>query len=427
MNVPKLPRHALARATALLLLLAVSVLAGTVRADTVNSGGAGTTTDTTGTQPAPAPQPAPPPQPEAPLKGSPFDQRGMWIWELPRSNGGNVSSIVARARHYGVRTLYIKSSDGSNAWKQFTAERVAALKARGLRVCAWQYVYGRHPDTEAALGARAKELGAQCLVIDAEGEYEGLYAAAQRYINVLRSRTGASYPVALAGFPYADYHPAYPFSVFLGPGGAQYNLPQMYWKAIGTSVDRVYSHTFRWNRPYARPIAPLGQTYDRVRGRDVNRFRLLGRSYRVKNVSWWDWQEARPIDFHEIARSLKSLRGFKPDVSYATLSRGARGDLVVWAQQHLRTAGQKGPVDGLYGAQTQGAVAAFRAAQGLPAGSTIDTGTWRSLLRYRATVVKWNGSSKPRSATTASASRAAAAPLSAHDRARRDEIPRKRH
>lgn len=422
MNAFKPSRAAATRALALFLLLGVAVLAGTGLASGASSGGAGPTTD-----PATTPVTPPPPPPPAAPAGSPFDSRGMWIWELPSSSGGNISAIISRARHYGVRTLFIKSSDGRNPWKQFTSQRVAALRAAGLKVCAWQYVYGTYPDTEAALGAKAKSLGAQCLVIDAEGEYEGKYTAAQRYISVLRSKTGAAYPVALAGFPYNDYHPAYPYSVFLGPGGAQYNLPQMYWQAIGTSVDRVYSHTYRLNRPYGRAIAPLGMTYDRVRARDIDRFRLLARSYRAKNVSWWDWQEARLSDFHEIARGLRSIRGFKPDKTYATLARGARGDLVVWAQQHLRTAGQNVPVDGVFGPRTEAAVKAFRTSEGLRAGSTIDTATWQSLLRFRAAAVRWSGNSKPRGASASAAGASTPAPLSAHDRPRRNEIPRKRH
>jgi hypothetical protein len=406
---------------ALVVLLAVAVFAGSVPANGADSGGAGPTPDPTT---SPADPPKPPPTSSAP--GSPFDSRGMWIWELPNSSGGSTSAIVAKARHYGIHTLFIKSSDGRNMWKQFTSQRVAALRAAGLKVCAWQYVYGSYPDTEAALGAKAKALGAQCLVIDAEGEYEGKYAAAQRYLSVLRGKTGAAYPVGLAGFPYNDYHPAYPYSVFLGPGGAQYNLPQMYWKAIGTTVDRVYSHTYRQNRAYGRAIAPLGMTYDKVRARDVDRFRLLARGYRAKNVSWWDWQEARLTDFHEIARGLRSLKGFRPDRTYATLASGSRGDLVVWAQQHLRTAGRPVPVDGVFGSRTAAAVKAFRAAQGLRAGSTIDTATWQSLLHYRAAAVRWKGT--PSGARSASASgSSSAAPLSAHDPARRDEIPRKRH
>ncbi|MBV9467470.1 MAG: hypothetical protein JO169_15270, partial [Solirubrobacterales bacterium] len=170
--------------------------------------------------------------------------RGMWIWYISRSAGGTVSSIVTTARRYGVSTVTIKSSDGPTMWSQFNPSLVSTLHADGLRVCAWQYVYGNHPLLEAQAGAQAAHDGADCLVIDAESEYEGKYVAAQSYITQLRKLIGASYPVALAGFPYIDYHPGFPYSVFLGPGGAQYNSPQMYWMDIGTSVNTVYAHTY---------------------------------------------------------------------------------------------------------------------------------------------------------------------------------------
>src|SRR5207244_1650212 len=162
-----------------------------------------------------------------------------------------------------------------NMWSAFNRPYVAALKAQGLRVCGWQYVYGRAPETEAKLGATAVQRGADCLIIDAESEYEGRYAQAARYIRALRARIGSSYPLGVAPFPYVDYHLAFPYSVFLGPNGAQYNLPQMYWKAIGTTVDRALSHTYLWNAAYGRPIFPLGQLYGGVQASDIRRFRQL--------------------------------------------------------------------------------------------------------------------------------------------------------
>ena len=47
------------------------------------------------------------------------------------------------------------------------------------------------------------------------------------YIDKLRGRIGRSFPTALASFPYVDYHPAFPYSVFLGPGGARFNQRAM--------------------------------------------------------------------------------------------------------------------------------------------------------------------------------------------------------
>src|SRR5438552_3823129 len=142
-------------------------------------------------------------------RANPFGGRAMWIWVLSRSSGGNVGSLIARAHRYGISTLMIKSGDGASAWSQFSRQLVSSLHAGGLRVCAWQYVYGVHPVGEARVGAAAVANGADCLLIDAESQYEGKYISAQTYTRMLRQRIGGSFPVALAGFPYVDYHPAF--------------------------------------------------------------------------------------------------------------------------------------------------------------------------------------------------------------------------
>ena len=196
------------------------------------------------------------------ISNTPFDRQGMWIWYVERSKGGSIPAIVAQAKRAGIGTVYVKAGDGSSVWSQFTTGLVQALHRGGLDVCAWQYVYGDNPVAEAHVGAAAVEKGADCLVIDAESEYEGKYAAADRYIRTLRAAIGETFPLSLAGFPYVDYHPAFPYSVFFGPGGATYNQPQMYWKAIETSVRSVYEHTYLYNRLWGHPIYPVGQTYE---------------------------------------------------------------------------------------------------------------------------------------------------------------------
>ena len=201
-------------------------------------------------------------------------------------------------------------------------------------MCAWQYVYGNHPIAEAHVGAEAVQDGADCLMIDAESEYEGKYVQAQSYITQLRKLIGPSYPVALAGFPYVDYHPGFPYSVFLGPGGAQYNAPQMYWMDIGTSVNAVYAHTYAYNRVYQRQIDPLGQVWQNPPPGQIIRFRQLSRTYGAAGVSWWDWQQASPSGWGSISVGAGNLVGVTPTTATPILKLGSVGDLVVWAQEH---------------------------------------------------------------------------------------------
>ena len=336
-----------------------------------------------------------PPRPVTPAgspSGSALDGQGMWIWYLSKSNGGSVPAIAARAHAAGVGTVLVKSSDGStNYWSQFSSRLVQELHANGLKVCAWQYVYGSSPAGEAALGARAVANGADCLVIDAEAEYEGRYAAAQRYINDLRAKVGASYPIALASFPYVSYHPSLPYSVFLGPNGAQYNAPQMYWKDIGTSVDTVYANTYIANRIYGRSLFPLGQTYGGVSPADVLRFREEAVDYGASGVSFWDWQETPASGWSALEAPLAPLSSVTPDTSYPTLSSGHKGDPVLWLQEHLATAIPAQETTGYFGSQTLANLRSFQSAHGIPASGKTDAATWTALLALPPVAVDWTG------------------------------------
>ncbi len=341
-----------------------------------------------------------PPKPKSPpiatsvgaVSGTAFDGQGMWIWYMSASEKGNNAAIVARARAAGVSTLFVKSSDGSsNYWSQFSPQLIAEMHANGLKVCAWQYVYGSNPVGEANLGARAAANGADCLVIDAESQYEGHYAAAQTYITSLRAKVGPAYPIGLASFPYVSYHPSLPYSVFLGPNGAQYNAPQMYWKDIGTSVDTVYANTYIGNRIYERPIFPLGQTYGGVSGADVLRFRQEAITYGATGLSFWDWQETPASGWSALATPLTPLTSVTPNGTYPELASGSKGDQVLWLQEHLAGAIPSQEVTGVFGAQTTANLRAFQAAHSIAVSGRADAATWVALLALPPVAVDWTG------------------------------------
>jgi hypothetical protein len=335
---------------------------------------------------------------------NPLPGRGMWIWELPYSSGGNLDAIISTAHQYGVSTVIVKSSDGTNQWSQFNPALVQALHGAGIHVCAWQYVYGNQPIAEAQLGAQAIHDGADCLMIDAEVEYQGKYAQAQQYMSTLRNLVGYHYPLALAGFPYVDYHPSFPYSVFLGRGAAQYNAPQMYWRDIGVSVDTVYAHTYLFNRPYKRAIFPLGEVYDAPPSWQIRRFRQVSVSYGARGVSWWDWQEAPVRAWRALSQPVGRLPAFTPAAGMASLGLRAQGDLVVWAQEHLRAAGYKKlAIDGSFGPKTQWTVSNFQLEEKLPITGVIDSTTWSVLLRWQPAYVRWAKPTKGVSADIASA------------------------
>lgn len=350
--------------------------------------------------------------------GNPYRGNGMWIWYVGRTSGGDPRRIARKAHGHRIRTVLIKSSDGDNGWSQFSARLVSALKARGLRVCAWQFVYGRHPAAEARRGAEAVAKGADCLVVDAEANYEGRYGAADTFVDKLRRRIRARFPTALTSFPYVDYHPALPYSVFLGPGGLRFNLPQVYWHAIGVGVGQAYRHTFVYNRVYRRPIAPLGQTYATPPIRQIQRFRRMAISYGFAGVSWWEWRQTSRKEWRALGRRIhRGVSGVERPRAYPTLARGSRGDLVVWAQEHLKGAGQSLRVTGVYGGVTVRAVKRFQLSRKLGADGRIGAQTWRALLGAKPKMVDWSSRARHKSGGVATA------PRSAHLPAVADEIP----
>jgi len=319
---------------------------------------------------------------------SPLAGNGMWIWYLSRSSHGKLGKIAKKARVHHIDTVLIKSGDGRHYWRQFSPRVVNALHAHGLDVCAWQFIYGDKPGKEAKVGAAAVARGADCLVLDVEGQYEGKYPQASYFMSSLRSRVGPDYPLGLASFPYVDYHPALPYSVFLGPGGAQYNVPQLYWKDIGTTVDTGYVHTWVWNRIYGRQIDPLGQVYSRPKAGQIRRFRALAMSHGFDGVSWWDWQEAGKRQWKAVGQPV-SPASAAPYPSYPFLHLGSKGDFVAWAQQLLAGGGYSVPVSGYFQASTQLAVYAFQRDHGLSQTGNLDVPTWGPLLQNAPLPVRW--------------------------------------
>src|SRR3954470_5593887 len=358
--------------------------------------------------------------PSGPLP-APFAGNGMWIWELPKSEGGDVNAIAARARAAGIGTVFVKSSDGpDDAWPQFNPTLVQALHAYGLHACAWQFVYGADPLGEAAQGASAVAAGADCLVVDAESRYQGRYAQAQQYVAALRAAVGPAYPIGLTSFPYVDYHPGLPYSVFLAPGAAQVNLPQVYWKDIGGSVDAVSARTWAHNRIYGVPIAPLGQTYQSPAPAEIQRFRQVWAAYGAGGLSWWSWQATGPSTWATLAQAPGAAEPLQ-DPGWPALDKGSKGDEVVWLQEHLVAFSPDVPVDGIFGTSTEQALMSLQTSRGLPASGETDAAPWQAVLALPLQPADWvSRGSGPRVAAASSDGRA---PASADLPARREEIP----
>ncbi|HEX4718931.1 MAG TPA: peptidoglycan-binding domain-containing protein [Thermoleophilaceae bacterium] len=343
----------------------------------------------------------PPPVAGPTPSGTVFDGNGMWIWYLDKSDNGDLDAIAARANAAGVKTVFIKSGDGATYWSQFSPLIVGGLKQRGLNVCAWQFVYGKVPTNEADVGAQAVQSGAQCLVVDAESDYEGKYQQAKTYMARLTSQLPPGFPIGLTSFPYVDYHPSLPYSVFFS-NGVGFNLPQVYWKDIGTTVDTAMQHTYVHNKIYGKPIFPLGQSYNDPPPADMTRFRQLAAVYGSSGLSWWSWQASTDRGWQAVGAQIQPLTGYQPSQDWPLLKLGSKGDETLWMQEHLAAADPTTPVTGTFDTATDTALRNFQAQRGFPVTGSTDAATWQALLAMTPVAAK---ASTLRSAGTASRKR----------------------
>lgn len=328
-----------------------------------------------------------------------FTGAGLWIWRLNEADGGAAATIVSRARSARINTIILKSADGVDSeGSQFSAALVNALHAADLRVCAWQFIYGGAPAAEAAKALESVTAGADCLVLNAEKQYNGRYAQAQQYMSALRAGAGADFPIGFSSYARPTAYPNLPFSVFLGPGGAQVNLTQVYWQEGGRPVAKESADAAAGNRIYGRPLAPIGQSTGAVTFDDLQSFRSIWQAYGATGVSWFRWDSAlTPADvWNALALPTPTL---DPPVEpgWQAFAKGSSGDGVRWAQQHLAAFDPSIDPDGTFGDATEAVLRRFQLSRGLPSTGGTGPRTWAELLKLTPVAIDWSKRAQPAS------------------------------
>ena len=196
--------------------------------------------------------------------GTAFDGDGMWIWIAGAARAAASTRSPRAPGETASRTVFLKSGDGDQLWASSLPAIVSALKRRGLKVCAWQYVYGQRARRPRPTSRRARvRNGADCFVIDAEAEYEGRYAQAHTYIAGLRARrrartTRSGSPAS----PTSTTTPPSPTRCSCARAARSSTCRRCTGSAIGDDGRRASTpRPTPDNRLYERPIFPLGQVY----------------------------------------------------------------------------------------------------------------------------------------------------------------------
>jgi peptidoglycan hydrolase-like protein with peptidoglycan-binding domain len=152
----------------------------------------------------------------------------------------------------------------------------------------------------------------------------------------------------------------------------------------------------------------------------------MASAYRAPGLSWWSWQSTTSSGWSALARKLAPVNASRGPAPVApTLARGSKGDMVVWAQQHLLAFHKSVKANGVFDGRTLNAVKSFQRGKKLAVTGRVDVPTWRRLLARAPAKVTWSASA--RAAKVGAGGGVSPEPASAKLPARMYEIPSHAH
>jgi hypothetical protein len=230
---------------------------------------------------------------------------GYFTWILNRTEGGNMTAVAAMARAAKFTHVLVKIADGMYTYNvdpttgtDYARHLTTALKAQGIQVWGWHYIYGDSPLAEANIAIRrVNQLNLDGYVINAEQEYKrsGMRPAASRFMAQLRAAL-PRLPVALSSYRYPSYHPELPWREFLQD--CDYAMPQVYWMNATNAGQQLQRSVreYQMMTPY-RPIIATGAAF-REHGwgptvSQVVEFLDIARALNLSAVNFWEWFATR--------------------------------------------------------------------------------------------------------------------------------------
>ena len=335
------------------------------------------------TAPPPAPVEVAAPKPIIPLG------KGMWLYQLSMSEGGNATKVVNKAKALGLTHLYTRlgsSKKGFYAQDELN-KLLPVAHAAGIKVIGWDFVYLTDPIADA-LRSKAEidyttpdghKIDAFSADIETNSEGVNLTAeGAAAYGAKLRELVGPSYPL-IATVPRPSPKRWFPFAEATAAFDAI--APMVYWqnRDPATDVDGAIDYLAQFNKP----IMPIGQAYnggpeggpDRDPPKEqIEAFLNTAHAKGAVAVSFWVWNHATPEQFATIG---------KASAWELPIGRAAHGAAAVFLQRVLNLLGHPVTPDGIVGPATKAAIANVQRSLGLPATGLLDASTARSITGPR--------------------------------------------
>ena len=235
---------------------------------------------------------------------SPIDGKGMWLWQIGKTEDGDIPAIVDKAAAAGLDHLWVRVGDSRDGFyaADVLDQLVPLAHARGMDVIGWGFPFMWDPVYDAAWSAEAIAWRApngdrlDGFSPDIEMATEGVQLSTLRtqvYLGLVRS-VAADLPVIATVYPAVDWlWGDYPYEAMVPYVDAF--APMAYWgcKEPGAvaqqSLDRLSS---------MRPVHLIGQAYVMGgHGRQVApsaaetlRFLDVAERGGAVGASFWVWQ-----------------------------------------------------------------------------------------------------------------------------------------
>lgn len=321
--------------------------------------------------------PPAPPKPILPLG------KGMWLYQLSMSEGGDANKVVRKAKALGLTHLYTRvgsSKKGFYAQEELN-ELLPVAHAAGIKVIGWDFVYLTDPLADALRSKAEIDYTTpdghkiDAFSADIESVQEGVNLTAEGaalYGAKLRELVGPSYPL-IATVPRPSPKKAFPFAEVTAAFDAI--APMVYWQNRDPVSDVVGAIDYL--AQFNKPIMPIGQAYnggpEGGPDRDPPKEQLVGfmNAAHAKGavaVSFWVWNRATPDQFAAIDEAI---------AWELPVGRAATGAAAVFLQRVLNLLGQPVAQDGRMGPATTAAIAGLQSRFGLPVTGKLDAATAR--------------------------------------------------
>lgn len=266
--------------------------------------------------------------------------KGMWIWEVDKTEAGDVNKIVARTKAVGLSHVFVRTGSTWDGFYggPFLDRLLPVAHAAGLRVYGWDFprLIDPQEDVRRAVAAITHETPngkhrIDGFAPDIETRSEGTYItaeAASAYGDALRAAVQPGFPlIAVVPRPSAWTLSFYPYADIASRFDAV--APMVYWlnRQPGPDVEGA----LRDLKPFGKPVFPIGQAYDGAPegGRpgvppreELMTFVDVAHGHGASGISFWSWQAANQEAWDTI-RDVHQFKASPPPWAPALLEKRA--------------------------------------------------------------------------------------------------------